>query len=65
MIHARLCLTLCVFPCLLQLSGHGKQRIPLITGIGSAICVNDITREELEGAVAELDLVHATLGASA
>lgn len=52
-------------PCFPIRSGHGKQRIPLITGIGSAICVNDITREELEGAVAELDLVHATIGASA
>jgi len=26
---------------------HGKQRIPLITGIGSAICVNDITPAEV------------------
>lgn len=26
---------------------NGKQRIPLITGIGSYIIVNDITREQL------------------
>lgn len=43
---------------------HGKQRIPLITGIGSAICVNDITREELAEAVKELDMVHETLGST-
>ena len=36
----------------------GKQRIPLITGIGSSVCVSDITREELEGAVKELYQVH-------
>merc|ERR1712232_35430 len=30
---------------------HGEQRIPLITEIGSAICVSDITREELTRAV--------------
>jgi hypothetical protein len=38
---------------------HGKQRIPLITAIGSSVCVNDVTREELEAAVAELYEVHA------
>lgn len=30
---------------------HGEQRIPLITEIGESICVNDITREELERAL--------------
>ena len=37
---------------------HGAQRIPLITGIGASVCVNDITKEELEGAVKELLQVH-------
>ncbi len=27
---------------------NGKQRIPLIISIGSAVCVNDITSEELQ-----------------
>lgn len=44
---------------------HGKQRIPLVTGIGSSICVSNVTREELEGAVAELDEVHAAFPSSA
>jgi hypothetical protein len=43
---------------------HGKQRIPLVTGIGSSICVSNVTREELEGAVAELDEVHAAFTSS-
>ena len=30
---------------------HGEQRIPLITGIGESICVNDITPEEIERAL--------------
>ena len=30
---------------------HGEQRIPLITGIGESICVNDITRDELDRAL--------------
>ncbi len=38
---------------------HGKQRLPLITGIGAAVCVNDITREELAAAIVELDAIHA------
>jgi len=33
---------------------HGQQRIPLITGIGSAVCVNDVTREEIKGLIEEL-----------
>lgn len=37
---------------------HGAQRIPLLTGIGAAHCVNDITRAELAGAVRELFEVH-------
>uniref|UniRef100_A0A7R9YCJ0 3-dehydroquinate synthase domain-containing protein n=1 Tax=Pinguiococcus pyrenoidosus TaxID=172671 RepID=A0A7R9YCJ0_9STRA len=35
---------------------HGKQRLPLITGIGSSVCVNDITKEELRTAV---EFMHA------
>ncbi len=27
---------------------NGKQRIPLITSIGSSVCVNDISPEELQ-----------------
>lgn len=30
---------------------HGEQRIPLITEIGSSVCVSDITREEIDRAV--------------
>jgi len=37
---------------------HGKQRLPLIAGIGQSVCVSDITKEELEEAVAELYDVH-------
>lgn len=37
---------------------HGKQRIPLITGVGSSQCVNDITMKELEQACAELWEIH-------
>jgi len=35
---------------------HGKQRIPLITGIGESKCVSDVTREELSIA---LDLMNS------
>jgi len=38
---------------------HGAQRIPLINGIGSSVCVNDITKEELEQACSELQAMHA------
>lgn len=30
---------------------HGEMRIPLITEIGDSICVNDITKDELERAI--------------
>ena len=30
---------------------HGEMRVPLITEIGEAICVNDITVEELDRAL--------------
>jgi 3-dehydroquinate synthase len=30
---------------------HGEMRVPLITEIGESICVNDITREELDRAL--------------
>ncbi len=30
---------------------HGAMRIPLITGLGESICVNDITRDELDRAI--------------
>jgi 3-dehydroquinate synthase len=38
---------------------NGAQRIPLLTGIGSSICVNDIEIEELKQACAELWTLHA------
>lgn len=37
---------------------HGKQRVPLITGIGKSICVNDITKEEVKLAVDEMVEMH-------
>jgi 3-dehydroquinate synthase len=37
---------------------HGQQRLPLIVGLGHSVCVSDVTREELEGAVDELYDVH-------
>lgn len=33
----------------------GQQRVPLLTGLGEAVFVNDITLHELEGALAMLD----------
>ena len=30
---------------------HGEMRIPLITEIGESICVNDLTKEELDRAI--------------
>ncbi len=33
---------------------NGKQRIPLITSIGSSVCVNGITHEELQAACKEV-----------
>ncbi|KAG5180242.1 hypothetical protein JKP88DRAFT_166645 [Tribonema minus] len=38
---------------------NGAQRIPLLTGIGAAVCVNDITPAELEVACAQLWAMHA------
>ena len=32
--------------------------MPLVTGVGRSVCVSDITKEELEGAVVELYAVH-------
>jgi 3-dehydroquinate synthetase len=37
---------------------NGAQRIPLLTGIGSSVCVNDITPEELRSACTELWAMH-------
>lgn len=34
---------------------HGAMRIPLITEIGDSICVNDITEDELERALEEME----------
>ena len=40
---------------------HGKQRVPFVSGgIGSSVCVNDITAEELKGAIDELWAMHGT-----
>lgn len=30
---------------------HGEQRIPLITEIGTSICVNDVSRDEIDNAL--------------
>ena len=38
---------------------NGAQRIPLLTGIGSSVCVNDITPEELHEACIEMWALHA------
>lgn len=37
----------------------GRQRLPLVTGIGRAVVVNDVTMEELGGALEELRALHA------
>jgi hypothetical protein len=37
---------------------HGKMRVPLITSIGSSMCVNDITLEEIKEALVEANEVH-------
>jgi 3-dehydroquinate synthase len=44
---------------------HGKQRVPLVTGIGESICVNDITREEVDKAVKEMVKMHENANANA
>jgi 3-dehydroquinate synthase len=38
---------------------HGAQRIPLINAIGSSVCVNDITKDELKHALVELESMHS------
>jgi len=37
---------------------NGKQRLPLLNGIGSCIFVNDVSYEELEECVYELNKLH-------
>src|SRR3546814_5469263 len=37
---------------------HGQMRIPLITGIGSSVCVNDISFDELVEVLDLLERLH-------
>ena len=37
---------------------HGKMRVPLITGIGSSVCVNDITFDEIVEALEVVEKLH-------
>lgn len=37
---------------------HGQMRIPLISGIGSSVCVSDIAYDELVEALDFLDRLH-------
>lgn len=43
----------------------GRQRLPLVVGIGEAVVVNDVTLEELRAALDELRELHAPGGALA
>lgn len=38
---------------------HGKQRVPLVSGgVGTSVCVNDISSEELKAAIDEAWTLH-------